>query len=130
MRHGRLSIQAREIRAWMRCPAHTGRLCGSGGSVGACAASKLRPNQPLANRPAGEQKCQLASPIQGLDEIVPIRTIQKNIFAPVSPAQDMIHGAGIFNTSVAGHEYNPMALSHRRQPENEPYYGLISIKGG
>jgi hypothetical protein len=78
----------------------------------------------LANRPAGEQKCQLASPIQGLDEIVPIHTIQKNIFAPVSPAHDMIHGAGIFNTSVAGHEYNPMAEDHRRQPENKPYYGL------
>ncbi len=41
---------------------------------------------------------------QGLDEIVPVHIIQKDVLAPVPPAHHMIHGTGIFNASLAWHE--------------------------
>ena len=40
---------------------------------------------------------------QGLQEILPVHVIEKNILAPVAAAHDVIQGAGILDAPFAGH---------------------------
>ena len=57
---------------------------------------------------------------QGLEKVLPIHVVQKDVFAAVATVHHMINGTGIFDSDFARHFRLMRSFLHASQPRNEP----------
>ena len=65
----------------------------------------------------------LAGLRQGLEKILPVHVIQKNVLTPVAAAHHMVNGARILNSQFSRHGSHSTDAPPTSR-ENEPNYGL------
>ena len=69
----------------------------------------------------------LAGFSQGLDEVLPIHIVQKDILSPISPAHEVIHGSWIFHSHFAWHQKLVIFSDENVKMIIRLFYGLTPV---